>query len=70
VTALQARKVGLRSLQESIDTTTSGGKLIFHVFGDRDGAATSIADDRVRIPYSRSQAGVPLLVGCAKRTIS
>src|SRR4051812_47010309 len=25
VTALQARKVGLRSLQESIDTTTSGG---------------------------------------------
>jgi DNA invertase Pin-like site-specific DNA recombinase len=23
----------LRSLQESIDTTTSGGKLIFHVFG-------------------------------------
>ena len=33
VTALQGRKVGLRSLQESIDTTTSGGKLIFHVFG-------------------------------------
>src|SRR5512143_35661 len=33
VTALQARKVGFRSLQESIDTTTSGGKLIFHVFG-------------------------------------
>ncbi len=33
VTALQGRKVGFRSLQESIDTTTSGGKLIFHVFG-------------------------------------
>src|SRR5829696_1250158 len=33
VTALQARKIGFRSLQESIDTTTSGGKLIFHVFG-------------------------------------
>src|SRR5919199_6128673 len=33
VTTLQGRKVGFRSLQESIDTTTSGGKLIFHVFG-------------------------------------
>lgn len=29
VTLLQARQIGLRSLQESIDTTTSGGKLIF-----------------------------------------
>ncbi len=31
VTALEGRGVGLRSLQESIDTT-SGGKLVFHVF--------------------------------------
>lgn len=31
--ALEARGVGLRSLTESIDTTTSGGRLIFHVFG-------------------------------------
>jgi DNA invertase Pin-like site-specific DNA recombinase len=30
---LQERGVGLRSLQDQIDTTTSGGKLIFHVFG-------------------------------------
>jgi DNA invertase Pin-like site-specific DNA recombinase len=30
---LRARKIGFRSLQESLDTTTSGGKLIFHVFG-------------------------------------
>ena len=29
---LQERKVGFQSLQESIDTTTSGGKLVFHVF--------------------------------------
>src|SRR3954464_15094242 len=33
VTALQGRQVGFRSLRESIDTTTSGGKLVFHVFG-------------------------------------
>jgi DNA invertase Pin-like site-specific DNA recombinase len=30
---LSSRKIGFRSLQESIDTTTSGGKLFFHVFG-------------------------------------
>ncbi len=33
VNALSARKVGFRSLTESIDTTTSGGKLVFHIFG-------------------------------------
>jgi DNA invertase Pin-like site-specific DNA recombinase len=31
--ALEERKVGFRSLQESMDTSSSGGKLIFHVFG-------------------------------------
>src|SRR3982751_2598924 len=30
---LEERGVGFRSLQEQIDTTTSGGKLVFHVFG-------------------------------------
>ena len=33
VTDLRDRGVGFQSLQEAIDTTTSGGKLIFHVFG-------------------------------------
>ena len=33
VAGLEKRGVGFRSLQESIDTTTSGGRLIFHVFG-------------------------------------
>jgi DNA invertase Pin-like site-specific DNA recombinase len=33
VAGLVSRSVGFRSLQEQIDTTTSGGKLIFHVFG-------------------------------------
>jgi DNA invertase Pin-like site-specific DNA recombinase len=30
---LKERGIGFRSLQEQIDTTTSGGKLVFHVFG-------------------------------------
>src|SRR3954471_17541754 len=30
---LQEQGIGFRSLQEQIDTTTSSGKLVFHVFG-------------------------------------
>jgi len=30
---LEARGVGFKSVQESIDTTTPGGRLVFHVFG-------------------------------------
>src|SRR5215212_3567612 len=33
VTTLRERGIGFRSLTEQIDTTTPGGKLIFHVFG-------------------------------------
>src|SRR5688500_442288 len=33
VRELHALGIGFRSLQEQIDTTTSGGKLVFHVFG-------------------------------------
>ena len=51
VTALQARKVGFRSLQESIDTTTSGGKLVFHVFG----ALAEFERDLIR---ERTRAGL------------
>lgn len=32
-TDLAAREVGFRSLTESVDTTTPGGRLIFHMFG-------------------------------------
>lgn len=30
---LQKRNVGFRSLTESIDTTSTGGRLVFHIFG-------------------------------------
>jgi DNA invertase Pin-like site-specific DNA recombinase len=33
VAELREQGIGFRSLTEQIDTTTSGGKLIFHVFG-------------------------------------
>jgi DNA invertase Pin-like site-specific DNA recombinase len=33
MTMLEGRGIGFKSLTENIDTTTSGGKLIFHIFG-------------------------------------
>jgi len=51
VTALQIRQIGLRSLQENLDTTTSGGKLVFHVFG----ALAEFERDLIR---ERTQAGL------------
>ena len=48
---LQDRGIGFQSLQENIDTTTSGGKLIFHIFG----ALAEFERDLIR---DRTQAGL------------
>jgi DNA invertase Pin-like site-specific DNA recombinase len=51
VEELKGREVGFRSLQESIDTTSSTGKLIFHIFG----ALAEFGRDLVR---ERTMAGL------------
>jgi len=51
ITALHERGVGFKSLTEQIDTTTSGGKLIFHVFA----ALAEFERDLIR---ERTQAGL------------
>ena len=33
INELENKRVGFRSITESIDTTTTGGKLVFHIFG-------------------------------------
>jgi len=48
---LVARGVGFRSLQENLDTTTSGGKLIFHIFA-------SLAEFERDIVRERTHAGL------------
>jgi len=57
VTGLADRGVGFRSLQEAIDTTTPGGRLVFHVFAAlaeferdliRERTAAGLAAARVR----------------------
>jgi DNA invertase Pin-like site-specific DNA recombinase len=37
--ALNASEIGLQSLTEAIDNTTSGGRLIFHIFGALEGSS-------------------------------
>jgi DNA invertase Pin-like site-specific DNA recombinase len=51
ITRLNERGIGFRSLTEQIDTTTSGGKLIFHVFG-------ALAEFERDIIRERTQAGL------------
>lgn len=48
---LQDRGIELRSLTEAIDTTTAGGRLIFHVFG-------AVAEFERAIAAERTAAGV------------
>ena len=51
VSQLEARGIGLKSLHESIDTTSSSGKLIFHVFG-------ALAEFERNLIRERTQAGL------------
>lgn len=51
VTFLHSKNVGFKSITESIDTTTSGGKLIFHIFG-------ALAEFERDIISERTQAGL------------
>jgi DNA invertase Pin-like site-specific DNA recombinase len=48
---LEEDRIGFKSLQESIDTTTSGGKLIFHIFG-------ALAEFERNLIRERTQAGL------------
>ena len=42
------RKIGFKSITENIDTTTSGGKLVFHIFGALAEFERDIIQDRTK----------------------
>jgi len=56
VTALDERGVGFRSLRESIDTTTAGGRLVFHLFGALAQFEREIIRDRTMAGLSAARA--------------
>ncbi len=51
ITTLHDRQIGFKSITENIDTTTSGGKLIFHIFG-------ALAEFERDIIREQTQAGL------------
>jgi DNA invertase Pin-like site-specific DNA recombinase len=51
VEGLQDRGIGFRSITESLDTTTAGGKLIFHIFA-------SLAEFERSVIRERTKAGL------------
>src|SRR5208283_5016018 len=56
VSQLEKHGVGLLSLTESIDTTTSGGRLIFHVFGALGQFERDLIRERTRAGLSAAAA--------------
>ncbi len=54
--ALEARGVGFRSLTENIDTTTPGGRLIFHVFGALGQFERDLIHDRTKAGLAAAAA--------------
>ncbi len=51
VTLLESNSIGLKSLQEAIDTSSSSGKLIFHIFG-------ALAEFERNLIRERTQTGL------------
>lgn len=48
VSTLEDQGIGFRSLTEAIDTTTAGGKLVFHIFGALAEFERSVIRERTR----------------------
>lgn len=51
VTELEQKEIGFRSLTENIDSTTTGGKLVFHLFG-------ALAEFERNLIRERTKAGL------------
>jgi len=53
---LEKRKIGFKSLTESIDTTTSGGKLVFHIFASLAEFERSMIKERTKAGLNAARA--------------
>lgn len=56
VEGLEAKGIGFRSLTEAIDTTTAGGRLVFHIFGALAEFERSIIRERTRAGLDAARA--------------
>lgn len=53
---LLSRDIGFKSLQESLDTTTSGGRLIFHIFASLSEFERDLIRERTNAGLSAARA--------------
>jgi len=75
VNKLDESGVGLQSLQEAIDTTTSAGKLIFHVFGALAEFERNLIAERTMAGLAAARArgrkgGRPMALNTEKRKLA
>ena len=56
ISKLEAMEIGFRSLTEAIDTTTAGGKLIFHIFGALAEFERSLIQERTKAGLNAARA--------------
>src|SRR5437868_12127808 len=56
ITKLNNGKIGFKSITENIDTTTSGGKLVFHIFGALAEFERDIIKDRTNAGLNAARA--------------
>jgi DNA invertase Pin-like site-specific DNA recombinase len=72
---LEEKSIGFCSLQESIDTTSSGGKLIFHIFGALAEFERNLIRERTTAGLTAARArgrkgGRPRVLDARKRKIA
>jgi len=75
VQVLEGREIGFRSVQESIDTMTPGGKLVFHVFGALAEFERDLIRERTNAGLAAARArgrkgGRPALLDEKKRAVA
>ena len=75
VEKLEAQSVGLQSVTEAIDTTTSGGKLIFHIFAALAEFERTLIRERTRAGLTAARArgrqgGRPTVLSAEKRRMA
>lgn len=56
VRTLEDRGVGFRGVQEAIDTTTPGGRLVFHIFGAIAEFERDLIRERTRVGLAAARA--------------
>ena len=75
VTRLESQNIGLKSLQETLDTSSSSGKLIFHLFGALSEFERNLIRERTQAGLSAARArgrmgGRPKALKADKRVLA